>query len=868
MKKGRKVIVTFIAVAFTAAVCALTASMFALSAPPERAYAAEGHVHVYDGLSVTAPKTDYLAYEQFDMTGVEVYLHCTVCGNAELVSNESISVIYQHQEKGYICSGDDHVTLTLKEGVEGQSLSGTVNITVTTAQTAVKWQYLQTLNDGENWVDLENNSLTLDYDSNVGGLKSNFRAVISAGGTVVFRGTNENVVVEKDGTAYGGIIRDAGVYTLSLSADKLNEYNIAADGSNSATIEIMPQKIRLHNEDNFYWFLEAHNTTLRTGYIYVNESDPENNYTYYSTEGENRKFVARSIVRYRNGEELSIKLFGARSKAHDRIGGVYNITYGDGCVASARGKYTAHASLQLTEENKNNYVFVTDDQSREIDPDRYMTVDISADGKSVSITKEWYVAHINNGLRSQYNSNGLKYGDEWHMSDWTYGAYETQCAPRLEHGERGEYGGTIEFDDYADNVIFELYKTEVDPSSGVYRVQIGEQFNRLNFGDYINYSVPAGKYTLVAKVKAITSVDSHTHWYDNSQHTQFAPADFDGFEREFNFTVSAGTFWSHNLDQLKGKSFEYTYDGRLKLFDDTFKLTVTAPDGSDMSVIVCQGIWSNSEYFNKYFDSPQLYYRLARWTTSGAYLSEAELNGYLNHDSTPTNAGEYTVYYKLSALNYEDFGGTDNDCFKVKINRCGVDLPADVTATYDGTPHTYTVADNSPYRVSGTSAYTYAGSYDIVLLLDDPDNNYAWKEADGTLIEDRIAEAKLIIKKAKVSVPEDVNEPLGQFGYGYIEPVGAPFIVVGEAYFNQAGDYTIRVKLTDTHNYEWADADGDTVEFKVHLTEYIPPASGNSDKGKTVGLVLGICIPVVAIGGAAGFIAFRAVRKKKGGTEQ
>ena len=91
-----------------------------------------------------------------------------------------------------------------------------------------------------------------------------------------------------------------------------------------------------------------------------------------------------------------------------------------------------------------------------------------------------------------------------------------------------------------------------------------------------------------------------------------------------------------------------------------------------------------------------------------------------------TAAGEHTVYYKVSAPNHGEKGGT----FTVKIARAPVQAPTIESKVYTGKKLTADVdCTDKPYTVTTNDGGTAVGNYNVVLTLSDT-TNYKWSDSD------------------------------------------------------------------------------------------------------------------------------------------
>lgn len=786
--------------------------------------------HELTSLKITKINSNnYDAFDKIKTENIVVKTHCATCDqDIATIAATDYKVVYKNGNCFH--AGDTSVTVEYITAAD-KKLTAPVSVArVGKLSVAVTWQYSEKAVNPV-WGDWKSE---FNYRSNLQDLKPNVRAVFTDGNGVEreYRGSDTLVITLKDGERQSAI-RDAGDYTLSLNvnASEFADYSFT---DNNKTIKIKPASVELNNEDNFYWQMEENDAALLSGYI------DESVFKYFSTPDTGRTRVERSVVRDRN-KKVVINLFGAHSTDIMGEDGVYDIEYDGEYFAQGLGKYTAKAILTL---NNPNYVFKI---TGSFPADRHMKVEINDDG-TVSITKIWYIAQVDNGLLSQ--QSGEAYGKDWTLKGWTYGAQIERYAPRLEHGDPGEYLSTKTFAANDDLVTFELYSIVSDEE--VDRVLIGEKFNRYAFADYINSSMPAGSYVLVVYVNKYTSIE-HVHWYDGTQHDgQMAGIFYDAFESEFNFTVAKAAFTQTNIDTLANTTYNFTYDGNIHLFDDTFKLN--APVKGDRV-----GEWAKADY-DSYFGNAELTYNLTRWDT-GAYLTADGVASFNNEWQKPQGVDSYTVRYKLTAPNYRDLGG--DKYFTVVINKADYNMSKvtydDLEATYDGTVRNITVKglpEGVSYHADGR---INAGTHKLIVTFTGDTVNYNPIPSDSVT---------LIIYKAHVAVPETHTATFDGNSYTYI-PDSPLYEVVGDATFTKAGKYDITLSLKDADNYTWHTEDGviSNTTFKVQLdlkAEQKPVGPAQSNGGNTVDvwLILDIIMGVV-IAGEVVYIVCRLLRKNK-----
>ncbi|MDE6373646.1 MAG: hypothetical protein K2L72_04020, partial [Clostridia bacterium] len=650
----------------------------------------DGYAHTFDKLVIVSATDKYSAFDAFDVATAEVYTHCSACNqNIDKLAATDITVTYGNGN--CLHAGDTHVLLSATVG--GQTLySDEYLVTVNKRGATIVWEYTTSEVSAENaweWNEITDGSHFI-YD----GTSKSYRVRARFTGADNDPDKDKHYYRAVDGILLvdGGVkaIENAATYALSLNESKFADYGFTNNGAN---IEIKPYEITLSNAEVYRWTLGSDKGSLLRD-AYIEESN--GTVLYYDPEtgeAEGRTKVMRSVVRYRGDETgLNIVLNGGEiADLFASAGKRSNVEYSGTTAVGAIGKYTAIATLTLNDTLNYRYageITVADS--------RGMTIVISENGTKAVITKEWYVATINNGLL-------MPDGDEYSVNGWMFGEDITIAVPKLEHGDENFDLNNILQDDK--RISFGLF-TNVDMSE-----MIGETFYRYNFGDYINKSMPSGNYVLRVSVSEVTDLDGLA---------------YQAFTRTFTFTVKKGTLGV--TDTLNGKEFEYVYNGKVQLFESEFEPTVVPP--KYVSSEDRMGIWKNSGY-DKYYGAAHMTFHLARWQTAGGigyeFVTLTQLQNTLDRKQAPREVDTYAVQYKISALNYEDYGGSTG--FTVKITRKQVAVPPNVTETLIK-EYVYEVPENADYRIEGNATFTRAGTHTVTLKLTDGDN-YEWVEGDN-----------------------------------------------------------------------------------------------------------------------------------------
>ena len=220
--------------------------------------------------------------------------------------------------------------------------------------------------------------------------------------------------------------------------------------------------------------------------------------------------------------------------------------------------------------------------------------------------------------------------------------------------------------------------------------------------------------------------------------------------------------------------------------------------------------------------------------------------------SVPTDAGNYYVIAYVSSTAV--YPAAQSAPVYFTISKALVekpDAPSYEDFVYSGSELIYEIAEREYYTVTGNTG-TGAGTYYATVTLVDA-NNYEWA-VDGVSTGSSAAlpyEWK-IAKKVLIapSDPESgtynhgsaVSSSLTGVGYDYDtmritgvsatgSNVGSISVSGGEYLITavNADTYTITVKLRDSGNYEWADAEGDTITLTWIVNKYVVTAPSAGD---------------------------------------
>ena len=154
-------------------------------------------------------------------------------------------------------------------------------------------------------------------------------------------------------------------------------------------------------------------------------------------------------------------------------------------------------------------------------------------------------------------------------------------------------------------------------------------------------------------------------------------------------------------------------------------------------------------------------------TFSITYSTE-EYGAYSATKPSFTDAGAYTVWYKIDSASYAEYKGS----LSVQISKAKVTPPALASKTYTGSRQTADVPGSGLYGVVANLGGTPAGSYDVFLQLADK-GNYEWAAADGVTVDDDIATVQFTITQAANEWTTEPSMTGWEWGKAASTPVAA-----------------------------------------------------------------------------------------------
>ena len=207
-----------------------------------------------------------------------------------------------------------------------------------------------------------------------------------------------------------------------------------------------------------------------------------------------------------------------------------------------------------------------------------------------------------------------------------------------------------------------------------------------------------------------------------------------------------------------------------------------------------------------------------------------------------TDAGTYTVYFKASASNHNDYYGS----FSVVVDKKVVDVPTIASKPYNGSVQTADITDTELYTVTQNNGGTAKGNYDVTLKLKDS-ANYKWSTTDSAEVT-----VPFVISAAENSwtttpsisgwtYGEAAKTPVGTAKYGAVKVVYTGKANDGTDYNSEtaptkAGNYTATFTVEGTADYSGLSEQVNFTIAKKAVTVTVNDASktyGDSDPALT-----------------------------------
>ncbi|MBD5132049.1 MAG: leucine-rich repeat domain-containing protein [Clostridiales bacterium] len=653
-------------------------------------------------------------------------------------------------------------------------------------------------------------------------------------------------------------IRNAGTYELTI---QLNPAYGAWEKPAVITVMIAQQEIVLSDYDNHKFQLTS-GVNLRDGRLWLDADKTPHQEQFDKTDPSIVRTpidVENAYVRYNNAEQ-KIELVNV---LEENGVPVFNVISNDTETTAERKAYTTTFSLSLTYDGKdgthydfsNNYCFVSN-RDNEDDPDlNRRGVALFPAGSSAFITKVWYIVDVDNYFAMPL-SEGQALPDSYEVASWVYGLGNT-VLPKVLYGAAENISFTLRYTnaEYGKDgiAVTPVDGTYTDDKSTLSKALVHESYSE--FADYINASMPVGRYELV-----LFFPDVYTHNVDGScVYDEPSGDDISNYTKHdeiytvYYFDVTTAPLSDSRVTEkveaiksgLTETEITFEYDGESKFLDQTNTTLVTAL--TDLNVTKTRaGEWAKSVY-DDCFGGFGITYNLEK--AQNNYYAAAD-----KCDVTPVDPGRYIVYYQLSAKNWQSLVNPNSDdagsanyrrnyYFNVIIEK-SVEVPTVASVTYTGnsvspliTYHDNSVALSVVWDADDD--YVEGGAHYVTFRLADYPYYY-WAQDDNANIQITNAEARVKFIISAIANDWALQPVINGWTYGSAENVIAAKSYYGNSeikftYYKgipdgTLGEYTVPAGATGYATFE-ALKNANKTDGKLNADNYyvLAKVAGTSD---------------------------------------
>ncbi len=185
--------------------------------------------------------------------------------------------------------------------------------------------------------------------------------------------------------------------------------------------------------------------------------------------------------------------------------------------------------------------------------------------------------------------------------------------------------------------------------------------------------------------------------------------------------------------------------------------------------------------------------------------------GILGGDSVSVTVGLDITGFAISTGDYPVRATIDNENYILTnatqtftITPLELETPTIESVQYTAELQTADVPLSDYYNVLTNEGGIDVGEYDVVLMLASP--HVVWKDSDEDTLTLKFVIEKMVLDPS--TFQEFETEYTGEAQMPEVS-ADAPFELMTEEGFTDAGEYTVTLKLIDTVNYEWVDPDAE-----------------------------------------------------------
>lgn len=409
---------------------------------------------------------------------------------------------------------------------------------------------------------------------------------------------------------------DAGTYAVVIVPEDGYIWKDGTLEGKTVTLTVKPVILDLSDYSNLSWCTRGYEGGLADGVVYLYSEDGKD--VPYLMPKKSDAVIGRnveeSIVWFRN---MQLNVVLTAPEIPQSLGGglKYTAVYENNCKDEV-GVYTLSAKLKAHKNFAFNLVAESDLTSRGIT----ITID-ERDNTSATVLKKYYVVQ-------NYNTILDEEGKAFSIEGWTFGNDASVSVPKLGYGT-----DAVEL------------KFSLEMNNGTSVIHICTDKTVSDFAEYINASMPAGKYVLTFNYGEYTGNGEEELWWNDLTAEKDVIYAYGKNIYEFNIAAAAISLSALNEDIL---NYEYRYDGgeNAHLMFDKFLKGLSGKVTT--SCVTPEGWWEGKDFYSEGYS---VTFNISSMSTDVYYAAtDAELIGYIKPSATST----FTVYYQISARNHRN----------------------------------------------------------------------------------------------------------------------------------------------------------------------------------------------------------------------
>lgn len=599
-----------------------------------------------------------------------------------------------------------------------------------------------------------------------------------------------------------------GTFTLDLKGHEISStdrYALEVSGNANVTLTDTSEEEtgKLSAQSATIWLSDNASLTIEKGTL-----DSAVNDAIYIKESEASLIIRGGVF---NGDKACVSMYGKLLKI---TGGTFN--------SNEPTIYYVNGTVDLSEWNNPAGITMNGDN------------ETSIDGK-VLLPQNYYVFNKNDIRVTEIDFDGV-YTIKYHLHNWSYSLNDAKnsiqviCENSTDNLTCLMDGGSVSIQAPTD-LAYTGNKIEAKVTNSLVT---DDTVNVVYSGNITEgYPVNAGSYTASITLGNKTIQTTYTIEKVSLENAEvlldWVSTTYDGDEKKPNVSVKLG---SETLTE--DKDYTLSYQNNINAGTATAKVTgignykgvktkdfdIENADFDEYEVTLKEELVYTGSPLTPVVE--EIAVTKGNQTASFTYsLSE---NGVYGAMPTFTYAGNYELYYKVSAENHNDSGGY----LTIEVKPQLVSVPTIQPKEYNGSLQTADIEDTELYTVKQNNGGTLKGSYDVILSLKD-NKNYQWATSEEQEITLAFEICSLINEwtdepTAQEWVYGNYNNEIhvGKAKYGEVTVTYTGVCNDGTSYSGtqmptKAGNYSVIFTVEETDNYSGLNK---TIDFAIERADY------------------------------------------------